>query len=154
MCVVHRNSFPIQRFSVRNDSPCGSTIGPHLSAKLGMRTVDVGAPQLAMHRYACFQDFVNPVGVLTRNDLILDIEALPLCLKNTSTTLFFFFLASSGILPAEINKTKIQHTPSTRGCLFGNNKHKREHTHTYSPKFRFNQKTSSEGRSTLIMYPG
>jgi aspartyl aminopeptidase len=39
----------IQEFVIRNDSPCGSTIGPMLSAKLGLKTVDVGIPQLSMH---------------------------------------------------------------------------------------------------------
>ena len=34
---------------MKNDSPCGSTIGPMMAAKAGIKTIDIGAPQLAMH---------------------------------------------------------------------------------------------------------
>ena len=40
---------PLQRYVHRADLPCGSTIGPQSAARTGMITVDVGAPQLAMH---------------------------------------------------------------------------------------------------------
>ncbi len=42
-------SVPYQSYSHRTDIPCGSTIGPMTSAKLGIRTVDVGNPMWAMH---------------------------------------------------------------------------------------------------------
>ncbi len=40
---------PVQEFVMRNDMTCGSTIGPVTSASLGIDTVDVGIPTLAMH---------------------------------------------------------------------------------------------------------
>jgi aspartyl aminopeptidase len=39
----------VQRFVVRSDLGCGSTIGPISAARLGMRCVDVGNPMLSMH---------------------------------------------------------------------------------------------------------
>lgn len=40
---------PVQYFACRNDIPCGGTIGPMLSTRLGMRAVDAGTPMLSMH---------------------------------------------------------------------------------------------------------
>ncbi len=40
---------PIQEFVMNNDLACGSTIGPIAARILGIQTVDIGVPSLAMH---------------------------------------------------------------------------------------------------------
>ena len=47
--IANLCNVPIQEFIVRQDSPCGTTIGPITSAKIGIKSVDVGIPQFAMH---------------------------------------------------------------------------------------------------------
>ena len=48
-CAKKADLKPCQEFAVKADCACGSTIGPISGANLGIRTVDVGAPQLSMH---------------------------------------------------------------------------------------------------------
>ncbi|XP_057438476.1 probable aspartyl aminopeptidase [Lotus japonicus] len=59
--IASKHNLPVQDFVVRNDMACGSTIGPILASGMGIRTVDVGAPQLSMHsiREMCAIDDVN-----------------------------------------------------------------------------------------------
>jgi len=60
---------PLQDFVVRNDSACGSTIGPIMSAKLGIPTIDVGCAQLSMHsiREMCCVSSVKQATDLFQN---------------------------------------------------------------------------------------
>lgn len=59
--IASKHNLPVQDFVVRNDMACGSTIGPILASGIGIRTVDVGAPQLSMHsiREMCAVDDVK-----------------------------------------------------------------------------------------------
>ncbi len=47
--VCQQADVPVQSFIMRSDLACGSTIGPITAAELGVRTLDVGVPQFAMH---------------------------------------------------------------------------------------------------------
>jgi len=47
--LAKKHEIPIQSFCIRNDGVCGSTIGPIVSSNIGVRTVDIGNPQLSMH---------------------------------------------------------------------------------------------------------
>ncbi|KAJ1735681.1 hypothetical protein LPJ72_001765 [Coemansia sp. Benny D160-2] len=75
--IASRHGIPLQEFVVRNDSPCGSTIGPMLSAQLGLRTVDIGNPLLSMHsvREVCGTDDVGMLVSLFEH-FFVDFAAL------------------------------------------------------------------------------
>ncbi|GGB79974.1 putative M18 family aminopeptidase 2 [Marinobacterium zhoushanense] len=47
--LAEEQGVPVQSFVVRTDMACGSTIGPITAAELGVRTLDIGVPQFAMH---------------------------------------------------------------------------------------------------------
>ena len=71
---------PLQKMVVRNDSQCGSTVGPILAAKLGMQTVDVGCPQLAMHS---IRELGDTSSIYYATALFTEFfNALPSVLKN------------------------------------------------------------------------
>jgi len=47
--LADKAQVPIQNFVVRTDMGCGSTIGPIIATQLGIKTLDIGVPTLAMH---------------------------------------------------------------------------------------------------------
>ena len=47
--LAKKADVPILEFVVKNDSPCGSTIGPISASKTGIKTIDVGTPMWGMH---------------------------------------------------------------------------------------------------------
>ena len=75
--LCDRAGLPHQTIVVRSDMACGSTIGPITAAKLGVRTVDIGVPQLGMHsirELAGVADQTILVGALTA---FFDVKKLP-----------------------------------------------------------------------------
>eukprot|EP00775_Hariotina_reticulata_P004980 gene4980-5222_t len=85
--VGRQAGVPVQEFCVRNDMPCGSTIGPILAHNLGCRTVDVGMPQLAMHSIRemagvddvllAYKHFLAFFKNFTKLDASLNVDSLP-----------------------------------------------------------------------------
>jgi aspartyl aminopeptidase len=47
--ICEKLDIPVQTFVTRSDMGCGSTIGPITATELGIETLDIGAPQWAMH---------------------------------------------------------------------------------------------------------
>ena len=72
--IAKMANIDIQEFIVRNDSACGSTIGPMVASKLGIKTIDMGVAQLSMHS---IREFCGVVDVLKYRDLLASfIKAL------------------------------------------------------------------------------
>ena len=59
--LCEKEKIPLQVFVSRADMACGSTIGPLTAGELGIQTLDLGIPQLAMHsiRELCGTDDVD-----------------------------------------------------------------------------------------------
>jgi len=94
-CVLFRQmagyaKAPIQEFVVRNDSACGSTIGPIVAGNTGMRTVDVGGAQWSMHSIR---------EIMGTDDVIYGVRTFRSAFKNFSALsgkLFFCGTCNSG----------------------------------------------------------
>ncbi len=75
--LCNKVDVPMQRFTVRADMACGSTIGPITAAAIGVRTVDVGIAQWAMHSIretAGIRDVDRLIRVF---ELFLNLNQLP-----------------------------------------------------------------------------
>ena len=66
--LADKHQIPVQDFVVRNDKPCGSTIGPIMAKKLGVVAIDVGAPLLAMHS---IREIMGSEDMVAYSDLFL-----------------------------------------------------------------------------------
>ncbi|KAE8351746.1 glycosyl hydrolase family 71-domain-containing protein [Aspergillus coremiiformis] len=58
--VADRCGSTLQVFQIRNDSRSGGTIGPMTSARIGMKSIDVGIPQLSMHSIRATTGSLDP----------------------------------------------------------------------------------------------
>lgn len=73
--IISNSKINLQHFVNRNDIPAGSTLGPILSANLGIPTVDIGVPLLSMHsiretaHYKDYTDLEEISKALFRSEL-------------------------------------------------------------------------------------
>lgn len=63
-----------QEFVMKSDMACGSTIGPMTAARLGIKTVDVGIPTLAMHSIREFTGAADPFLFYRTTSRFLDVD--------------------------------------------------------------------------------
>lgn len=67
----------LQVFQIRNDSRSGGTIGPTLSAAMGVRAIDAGIAQLSMHSIRATVGSLDPgIGVLMFQGFLEHFESV------------------------------------------------------------------------------
>ncbi|MBF0302734.1 MAG: M18 family aminopeptidase [Desulfamplus sp.] len=76
--ICKRADIPMQTFVMRSDMPCGSTIGPIISSSTGIKTVDAGAPTLAMHSIREITGSADPFMLFQVINHFFSMESLPL----------------------------------------------------------------------------
>ncbi len=72
--LAQRAGVAVQDFVMRNDIPCGSTIGPLVAAETGIKVVDVGVPSLAMHS---IRETVGSLDPWFLYQILLEYGSLP-----------------------------------------------------------------------------
>ena len=58
--IAEKSESELQLFMIRNDSRSGGTVGPMLSAAMGVRAIDAGIPQLSMHSIRATTGALDP----------------------------------------------------------------------------------------------
>lgn len=65
--LLKNEHLPFQDFVMRNDMPCGSTVGSIFAAKSGIATLDIGCPMLSMHsirELGCMKDQLTLISFM------------------------------------------------------------------------------------------
>ncbi len=75
--ACERRGLPVQCIVARTDKSCGSTIGPITAAKLGVRTVDIGVPQLGMHSIRELAGVADQATLIAALQAFYEIEDWP-----------------------------------------------------------------------------